>query len=209
MSKIRALLFGSVFLATALSSAAKIPEGADTPQALVDRLLAAAKKGDGYELAACTLPDDRNAIAGSLVYGTTMMVGAMDTDEAHRAEGKKYRAELDTIFKKYGVDKNLRNPDSVLRKEGAPDFSSLVKGADNVGLSGDLLKFVRSLPGMSGEGPFAAFTRISDLKVDGEKATAAGADGPLEFLKVGDRWYVHVAPPTSESGDEEEGPETD
>jgi hypothetical protein len=97
-----------------------------------------------------------------------------------------------------------------LRKDGAPDFSSLVKGVDTVALSGDLMKFVRELPGMSGDGPFAAFTRISDLKVDGETATAKGADGPLEFVKIGGRWYVHVSPPTAEGAEQEDDvPESD
>ena len=203
-----ALLSAGLLLATSSGFARKAPEGADSPQALAERLTAAASKHDGYELAACTLPDDRDEVAGSLVFGTTMMVGAMGMDPTHLAAGKKYRTELDAIFKKYGVDKNMRDPEAVLRKDGEPNFSSLVKGADTVGLSGDLMKFVQSLPGMTGEGPFAAFTRISDVKVDGDKATATGADGPLEFVKLGGRWYVHIAPPTVDTSDEE-GPESD
>jgi len=213
MQRHRTWLSVCLVAATSLALAAKVPEGADTPQALVERLLAASKKNDGYELAACTVPEDRNAIAGSLVFGTTMMVGAMGMDEAHMAEGKKYRAQLDALFKKHGVDKNMKDPESILRKDGAPDFSSLVKGADTVALSGDLMKFVKDLPGMSGEGPFASFTRISDLKVDGEKATATGADGPLEFVRIGGRWYVHVSPPSNDAGEgggaEDDLPESD
>jgi hypothetical protein len=198
MTKLRASLAGTVLVLSSLTWAAKVPEGADSPQALADRLVAAAKKSDGYELAACTVPDDRNAIAGTLVFTTTMVVGAMGNDETQRAEGKKYRAELDSIFKKYGVDKNIKDPEAILRKDGAADYSALVKGVDTVALSGDLMRFMKDLPGIAGDGPFAAYTRISNVKIDGDRATATGADGPLEFVKMGARWYVHVSPPTSE-----------
>ena len=208
MTKLRASLAAAVLLLSFFAWAAKVPEGADSPQALADRLVAAAKKTDGYELAACTVPDDRTGVAGSLVFTTTMMVGAMGNDEASRADGKKFRAELDAIFKKYGVDKNIKDPQAVLRKDGEPDYSALVKGADTVALSGDLMKFMRDLPGIAGEGPFAAYTRISNVKVDGDKATATGADGPLEFVKLGGRWYVHVSPPTGEL-ESDESPESD
>jgi hypothetical protein len=208
MKNLRASIAGLALLLSSLVWAAKLPEGADSPQALADRLVAAAKKSDGYELAACTVPDDRNAIAGTLVFTTTMMVGAMGNDETQRAEGKKYRTELDSIFKKYGVDKNIKDPEAILRKDGAADYSALVKGADTVALSGDLMKFMKDLPGVAGDGPFAAYTRISDVKVNGEKASATGADGPLEFVKVGARWYVHVSPPTSEL-QSDESPDSD
>jgi hypothetical protein len=132
----------------------------------------------------------------------------MGNDETQRAEGKKYRTELDSIFKKYGVDKNIKDPEAILRKDGAADYSALVKGADTVALSGDLMKFMKDLPGVAGDGPFAAYTRISDVKVNGEKASATGADGPLEFVKVGARWYVHVSPPTSEL-QSDESPDSD
>jgi hypothetical protein len=208
MRELRASLASSVLLLSSLTWAAKVLDGADSPQALADRLVAAAKKGDGYELAACTVPNDRNAIAGTLVFTTTMIVGAMGNDETQRAEGKKFRTELDSIFKKYGVDKNIKDPEAILRKDGEADYSALARGADTVALSGDLMKFMKDLPGVAGDGPFAAYTRISNLKVDGDKATATGADGPLEFVKVGARWYVHVSPPTSEL-ETDESPEGD
>jgi hypothetical protein len=211
MTKLRASSAGSVFLLSLVASfvwGAKVPEGADSAQALADRLVTAAKNTDGYELAACTVPDDRNAIAGTLVFTTTMTVGSMGNDEARRAEGKKYRAELDAIFKKYGVDKNIKDPEAILRKDGEANYSALVKGADTIAVSGDLMKFMKDLPGVAGDGPFAAYTRISNIKVEGDRATATGADGPLEFVKVGGRWYVHVSPPTSEL-ESDESPESD
>ena len=57
--------------------AAKQP-GADSPQALVARLRAAAEKNDFPELVDCIAPKERQEMAAGLVLGTTMMVAFMD-----------------------------------------------------------------------------------------------------------------------------------
>jgi hypothetical protein len=57
--------------------AAKQP-GADSPQALVARLRAAAEKNDFPELVDCIAPKERREMAAGLVIGTTMMVAFMD-----------------------------------------------------------------------------------------------------------------------------------
>ena len=57
--------------------AAKQP-GAESPQALVARLKAAAEKNDFRELVDCIAPKERREMAAGLVLGTTMMVAFMD-----------------------------------------------------------------------------------------------------------------------------------
>lgn len=57
--------------------AAKQP-GAESPQALVARLKAAAQANDFGELVDCIAPTDRREMAAGLVLGTTMMVAFMD-----------------------------------------------------------------------------------------------------------------------------------
>ncbi|HXT20738.1 MAG TPA: hypothetical protein VN811_04305 [Thermoanaerobaculia bacterium] len=57
--------------------AAKQP-GADSPQALVARLKAAAQNNDFPELVDCIAPKERREMAAGLVLGTTMMVAFMD-----------------------------------------------------------------------------------------------------------------------------------
>jgi hypothetical protein len=57
--------------------AAKQP-GAESPQALVARLSAAAEKNDFAELVDCIAPKERREMAAGLVLGTTMMVAFMD-----------------------------------------------------------------------------------------------------------------------------------
>lgn len=74
-------LAGLLLLATAVVPlpllAAKQP-GADSPQALVARLRAAAEKNDFPELVDCIAPKERQEMAAGLVLGTTMMVAFMD-----------------------------------------------------------------------------------------------------------------------------------
>lgn len=60
-----------------LAASAKQP-GADSPQALVARLRAAAEKNDFPELVDCIAPKERREMAAGLVLGTTMMVAFMD-----------------------------------------------------------------------------------------------------------------------------------
>ncbi|HEY6115468.1 MAG TPA: hypothetical protein VI172_05875, partial [Candidatus Dormibacteraeota bacterium] len=57
--------------------AAKQP-GAESPQALVARLRAAAEENDFPELVDCIAPKERQEMAAGLVLGTTMMVAFMD-----------------------------------------------------------------------------------------------------------------------------------
>ena len=77
MAALIATLF-AVTLALPLPLAAATKPGADSPQALVARLRAAAAKEDFAELVDCIAPTDRREMAAGLVLGTTMMVAFLD-----------------------------------------------------------------------------------------------------------------------------------
>jgi hypothetical protein len=72
---VAALLF---LAALPLPLLAATQPGAESPQALVARLKAAAQKNDFGELVDCIAPTDRREMAAGLVLGTTMMVAFMD-----------------------------------------------------------------------------------------------------------------------------------
>ena len=71
------LLLALAIVPLPLLAAAKQP-GAESPQALVARLRAAAEKNDFPELVDCIAPKERREMAAGLVLGTTMMVAFLD-----------------------------------------------------------------------------------------------------------------------------------
>lgn len=67
-------------------AAAAAPHGAESPQALVERMKGAAEKGDLAEMMACVAPDARREMALAMVAGAGMVVAFMGMGGA-MAEG--------------------------------------------------------------------------------------------------------------------------
>jgi hypothetical protein len=72
-----AAALASLLLALPSLAAAGAPHGAESPQALVARLEAAAEKQDLPEMMACIAPDQRREMALAMVAGAGMMVAFM------------------------------------------------------------------------------------------------------------------------------------
>jgi hypothetical protein len=81
-----AAVLASLLLALPAVAAAGAPYGAESPQALVARMEAAAEKGDLPEMMACIAPDARREMALGLVAGAGLMVAFMGMGGA-MAEG--------------------------------------------------------------------------------------------------------------------------
>lgn len=168
--KIALLVAVSLAVSPVLATAGT-PLGADSPQALVERLHQAAAKGDVAEVTACLDPDSRLEMTAGILIGATMMVGFMgmggdlasgmvegvaeatggSKEEAARkaaeakAEAAKAQEKAKTAFaavlKKHGL------PDLLDEKAGAAaaDPKTLLAKADQPTLVRDLLALMESL----------------------------------------------------------------
>ena len=225
--RLAALLFLALVVSPLPLLAAKQP-GAESPQALVARLSAAAEKNDFPELVDCIAPKERQEMAAGLVLGTTMMVAFMDMGgdmmmgmaqgmaegmsgseltaeqkaemEKGKAEAKAKTAELrgryDSILQKHGLKDRMEalQAEGGESSGGSPEeaIGKLLAGVDERALIVDLMGFMNALGESQGQGekkPFSLPEKVTDYKIDGDRATAKAGDETVEFVKVDGRWY--------------------
>jgi hypothetical protein len=223
----RGLAFGLAALLSlqgTLALAATEPYGGESPQAVVERMKAAAETEDLGEMAACLAPQDRAALSLTMVLVTGMVMAfasmgagmgeamgeAMEDamgemTEAEKQEMAQKKAEADAqveemqgryeaILEKHGLS-GIMDADSELGADGDPEAA--LEGVDQVALLEDMMGFLESLPGEEGESAESAPMDVptgdlTDLAVDGDKATGMLGDEEVEFVKVDGRWYVSL-----------------
>jgi len=215
------LLVAAVVLSP-LSSLAAAPEGADSPQGVVDGLRAAGEAKDFAGIARLLEPEARAQMTVSLIIGTTMMVafaqmgGEMaegmaeafaeeeETAEA-KAERERKLAEaeavgadlqkrLETVFAKHGLDEAMGDGAGLDEEAGPEAMVEALEGVDQPALIGELLDIMSSL-GDGGEGDVGSMPigDLENLEIDGDRATGTVNGEPAEFVKIEGRWYF--APP--------------
>lgn len=222
---IAAALLAGLLLAPALQ-AAEAP-GAETPQALVERLRNAADKEDFGELGACLAPEARLEMAKGIWIGTTMMIAmssamgdmaagmgeAMDESEEGKANAAKAKAEAEA---KFGVWK--KRYDDTAKKHGLPTLDSfekvegdpndLLAKTDQVAVITDFGNLLTSFgeeqqgekrPGKKVEG------QLEGLKIDGNTAEGTLGGDPIKFVKIDGRWFIAELPQGGGPPPEEEG----
>ncbi len=173
--------------------------GAETPEALVARMKAAAKAQDIAEMAACMSPDTRTEMAMGMYLGATMMVafsqmglemggamadgmGEMMSDEDKkkaeenmkegRAQVAKLHDDYNALVGKYGLPK--------LPAEGEPEAADMPKeeaervfaSIDQGAFVADVMKLLESMPS---DDPKPSADEASPIKIP---------DGPLENLQI-------------------------
>jgi hypothetical protein len=223
-----ALLAGGLLLVPAVQAAPTL--GAESPQALVERLRKAANTEDFGELAACLAPDARLEMAQGIWVGATMMIAmssamgdmaagmgeAMDESEEGKANAAKAKAEAEA---KFGVWK--KRYDDTAKKHGLPtlesfeklegDPKSLLAKTDQVAVISDFGNLLTSF-GEEQQGEKRPAKQIEGqlegLKVDGDTAEGTLSGDPIKFVKIGDRWFIAELPQGGGGGEappEEEG----
>jgi hypothetical protein len=147
------------------------PPGADSPQELVDRMMAAAESGDFAEMAACMAPEPRAEMAVMMVAMAGMMVAFMDmgagmagdmaeafSDEEMTAEQKAeaeaaereaaaktaaVQARYEEILRRHGLDDLMSDEEG--GPEGDADPQTMLEGVDEIALLGDLMGFLEEI----------------------------------------------------------------
>ena len=148
------------------------PLGADSPQELVERMIAAAESGDFAEMAACMAPEPRAEMAVMMVAMASMMVAFMDmgagmagdmaeafSDEEMTAEQKAeveaaqreaaektaaVQAGYEEILRRHGLEEMLAE-EAAGGPEGEADLHELLEGVDEIALLRDLIGFLEEI----------------------------------------------------------------
>jgi hypothetical protein len=158
------------------------PPGADSPQELVDRMMAAAESDDFAEMMACMAPEPRAEMAVMMVAMAGMMVAFMDMGagmagdmaeafseeemtaeqraEAQAAEREAaektaaVQARYEEILRQHGLGDLLSEEEG--GPEGEVDPQEMLEGVDEIALLSDLMGFLEEVgdeeEGASAEG---------------------------------------------------------
>lgn len=161
-------------------------------------------------------PEERAKLTAGLVIAASMMAafaqmgsemagqmaeGMSDEDKAeaeqHKqeaaAEGAKMQKKIEEIFKKHGLDESFS--EEVVGQAGNDQPGSateLLKDVDQVALVRDLMGFLTEMGEVSGsdEAKEKLGGEITDLKVEGDTATARRGEESVELVRLDGRWYL-------------------
>lgn len=175
---------------------AKILDGGSSPEDVFHRAKTAAEEGDTRGFFRLLPPDTRVQIGFVMVTGARMaisMQAAMSGNDAGPAEGK-----LTSMLKKYGVRDlpvnahpvDLNDEESVL---AAARY--MFTGVDVIALVEDLQGFMTELGFGGGQSEVETSVdledaELTDLRIEGDRATATVGGKPGTFVRVDGRWYL-------------------
>ncbi len=214
VSVTRSLIHGFVILCLVLLPvplrAAAEPPGADSPQALVERMTAAAESGDFAEMAACMTPEARaemaimmvamggmmiafmemgSDMAGTMVEGMTEAVTGEEPTAEQKAEieagQREAAAEMAAARALYEDILRRHGLEEMLSEEAAgpapgEDLSNLLEGVDEIALLSDMMAL------------------LEDIGEDDAQAESAPFESPGEFGEI----EVHGDRATAAAGDD-------
>ncbi|HEX4953935.1 MAG TPA: hypothetical protein VF017_11145 [Thermoanaerobaculia bacterium] len=216
----------TLLLTVAPAFAAGKPLGAESPEKVVERMRDAAEKEDLRELAACLAPEPRRELAMGMWLASTMMIGMADAmggmaigmgEEMAEAMGAEEKAAQEQAAQaKKELDAKLAGLklryDALAKKHGLPALSdeepqgdpeALFAKVDAVEVTGDyfdLLKGIADATGETDTAPKVSADQLTDLVIDGDRASGRLGAEPIKFVKLEGRWYVAEMPKRKDNG---------
>jgi hypothetical protein len=164
--------------------------GAETPEAVFAAVRTALAEGDIAGVLSNVAPSQRKGAALMMFVGATF---AIAFDENAEALDKG----LEKILKKHGLEALLEDDagpsldadEDALQRAGAELFA----GKDEVAFVRDLFGFLadNKVGGMKQGGNLDA--PLTDLKVEGDRATATWGGEPVLMVREDGRWYIDQA----------------
>ncbi len=211
-----ALALAATLLLAPAAARADEALGAESPQALVEKLRSAAEKEDFGELAACLAPQARLEMAQGIWVAATMMIAmgssmgdmaagmgeAMSEDDAQAKEqSAKAKAETEAKFgpwkKRYDETAKKHGLPTLDQNEMEGDPSELFAKVDALAVTRDfgalLQDFGKEQGQAKGEGKKVE-GQLENLKIDGDNAEGTLAGDPIRFVKIDGRWYISELP---------------
>ena len=156
-------------------------DGAASVDAVLKQMQTSAAAGKGAALLAVVYPTERTTYAQMLTMAMAMMpLGLMSDEKASTALQK----DLDAFFDSH----KLKPP---FMRDDADD---LFKGVDVNQFVNDAFAFMKA-HAKKGENPTADFVpqgKLSDVKIDGDTATAQVGDKPITFSKINTKWFIRL-----------------
>lgn len=173
--------------------------GAESPQALAERLQQAARNNDMREFFACLVPEELAGMVEELTFLVGMMVAFsldedLDMEEAEAAVAEKM-AGLDVVFERYGLpamsdDEAMEDDSELAGIIGEMEHPTVIE------LLAELAEVMDGVMRDQGEDDFSSEvlapfeSDLADLMVEGDRATGTFDDMPVEFVRMDGRWFL-------------------
>ena len=191
-------IFFVIFFAVSLCSTPVIAgdnEGNDSPQAVFKLAQAAGAKKDFSALTKLVAPTERPMLALSTDMAVSMFVEFYEGEKAPDLK-KKY----EEIQNKYGIASKDKEegeklhitkdtPQEVIDAHIRKRAKKLYGQVDAVMYVPDLMGIVVNMPEMADQAFFPK-EKLSDLKIDGDRATGKAGKKKISFIRENSRWYL-------------------
>lgn len=173
-------------------------DGAESPEALVEGIKAAAEKKDLAKLVSYVVPEERMKMTAGIVMGLQMLSGfgsMMPSGVEGAPDMGKVTKDVDALLAKYKIEKMdlkaMMSPDA--------DQAAMEKKAADQMRNVDHVGFIReAMPILDKLGRGEKMTRglddfvVTDLKVSGDTATVKIKGDDVTLRKIDGRWYASM-----------------
>ena len=185
-----------LLLAAALLALFVLPlptQASDSPEAAFEGVRKAVKAGDYEAIVDLVAPSERVLMAFSLDMGVDMAVSFWEGDEAKAAQEtyaalkKKHKVKSADDGPELAIDSNTSQEEidaHMMRRAEA-----MFDGVDLKAYISGLLGFFLKSPMMEGQELFPSVD-LTDLQIDGDRASAQAGDAKIDFLREDGRWYL-------------------
>ena len=171
------------------------PEGGDSPQAVFKAAQEAGAKKDFSTLAKLVAPTER----AMLSFGSDMAVG-MFVEFYEGEKAAELKKKYQEIQKKYGIKTEDEDdgeklqitqdtPQEVIDAHMRKRAKKLYGHVDAVKYVPDLMGIILKMPEMADKSFFPQ-EKLSDFKIEGDRATGKAGEKSISFVREGDRWYL-------------------
>lgn len=170
-------------------------QGGDSPQAVFKAAQAAGAKKDFSTLVKLVAPSEQPMLA----FGTDMAVGMFaEFYEGEKADELKKKYE--EVQKKYKIKTGNEDegeklkiteetPQEVIDAHMRKRAKRLYGHVDAVKYVPDLMGIVVNMPEMADQSFFPQ-EALTDLKIDGDRATGKAGEKSISFIREGGHWYL-------------------
>ncbi len=185
-----------LLLAGALLALVALPfptQASDSPEAAFEGVRKAVKAGDYEAIVDLVAPSERVLMAFSLDMGVDMAVSFWEGDEAKAAQ-ETYAA----LKAKHKVGSGEDGPELAIDSDTTQEeidahmmrrAEAMFEGVDLKAYISGLLGFFLQSPMMEGQELFPSVD-LTDVQIDGDRASAQAGDAKIDFLREGGRWYL-------------------
>ncbi|MBN2104198.1 hypothetical protein JW835_09185 [bacterium] len=169
--------------------------GGDTPKAVFKAAQEAGAKKDFTTLVKLVAPSERPMLALGTDMGVGMFVEFYEGEKAEALKKKyqeiqnKYKIKIEEEDESEKLQVTQDTPQEVIDAHLYKRAEKLYGHVDVTSFVPDLMALILNMPEMAEQSVFPQ-EKLSDLKIEGDHASAKSGEETVHFIREGGRWYL-------------------